>query len=173
MAKTATATVSGPVAARVAVLERVKARRPPDKVRTYPNLDGGEPFVSRVPAAADRLPPRTLQDWIDDRVIGAFGGRTGLNPGEQAVFTILEAMRSGDSRAVQGTVKTAGAGLDDRLRHLVCQQLESWRSAAPGFALDMAIAATGEARRHGWDRPPRRRSRAPEPVSQVPGERVA
>ncbi len=164
-----------PVTARVAVLERVKARRPADQVRTYPNLDGGEPMVTRIPAGTDRLPARDLQQWVDDRVVACFGGRVRLNPAEECAHQILESFRTGDQDTVRKAVRTAGDGLDSHLRFLVAGVLEGWRSGAPAFALDVAIAANGEARRLGWDKPPRKTRRGPEPLSQLPmpGELVA
>lgn len=173
MRKTAPASPADPTAARVAVLERVKARRPEGKTRTYPNVDGGPPAILRIPADSDRLPPNDLQQWIDDRVVACFGGRVRLNDGEQCAFTILESMRGGDAKAVRETVKRAGEGLDGQVRYLVAGVLATWRGGAPTFALDVVIAALGEARRLGWDRPPRRQNRAPGLISQIPGEMVA
>jgi hypothetical protein len=160
MARTATVRMEDPVASRVAVLSRVKARRPPDKVRSYPSTTGDEPLVSRTPSETDRLPPRTLADWVDDRTVATFGGRTKLNAAEQCAFEILEAFRSADQAAVRKAVQAAGKGIDSQLQHLVYALLETWRGGAPGYALDVTIAATGEARRLGWDVQPRRRRRA-------------
>jgi len=154
-----TAEVPDPVAARVAVLNRVRSRRPADKVRTYQDAEGGPPVTSRIPADADRLPPRDLTEWCDDRELACFGGRTRLNDAEQAAYGILEAMRGGDQEAVRRAVKAAGDGLDGWLRSMVYSLLEQWRGAAPSFAVDVAVAATGEARRLGWDVQPRRQRR--------------
>ena len=164
-----TAPAEDPAAARIAVLERVKARRPADKVRTYPNFDGGEPMVTRIPPDTDRLPPRDLEQWLDDRELGCFGGRIRLNDAESAAHAILTAMRTNDEAAVRRAIGEAGQGLDGHVRYLVSGLLEQWRASAPGYALNVAIAANGEARKLGWDRPPRRVRRGPEPVSQVPG----
>src|SRR5580700_5541865 len=114
MAKTAVAVAvaADPVADRVAVLERVRSRRPPEAVATYPNVAGGAPMTVRAPAAVDRVPPADLGEWADDRVLAAFGGRTRLNPAEGAAFAVLGAFRSGDPAAVRRAVSEAGAGLD-------------------------------------------------------------
>jgi hypothetical protein len=162
-----------PVAARIEVLGRVKARRPADRTRSYPNLDGGEPVVTRIPPDADRFPPRDLEQWCDDRELGAFGGRIKLNDAEAAAHSILTSMRTGDPAEVRRTVSAAGKGVDAQVRYLISGLLEQWRGGAPVFALDVAIAAVGEARRLGWDRRPRKTRRGPEPLDQTPGRRVA
>ena len=169
MRKTATAVAEDPVTARVAVLERVKARRPPDKIRQYPSLTGEAPFISRNPPDTDRLPPRDLESWADDRTVAAFGGRVRLNPAEQVAYDILTAMRSGDPAEVRRVVSEAGKGLDGQVRFLVAALLETWRGSAPTFALDVTTAALGEARRLHWDQSPRRTRRGPAPLSQLPG----
>lgn len=169
------AAADDPVTARVAVLDRVKARRPADEIRQYPSVDGSAPLVNRTPAGTDRLPPRDLAEWVDDRVINTFGGRTRLAPAEECASQILESFRSGDQEAVRKAVKAAGDGLDAHLRFLVSGVLESWRGGAPGYAVTVVGAAVSEARRLGWDKPPRRTRRGPEPLSQVPepGRRTA
>lgn len=170
MRKTATAVVDDPVQARISVLERVKARRPPDRIRTYPNFDGGPPMVTRIPPDTDRLPPTDLGAWCDDRELACFAGRVRLNDAEAAAHAILTAMRSGDAATVRRTVGEAGKGLDGQVRFLISGLLEQWRGSAPSYALDVAVAAFGEARRLQWDRPPRRTRRGPEPLSQLPGQ---
>src|SRR6185437_5626950 len=157
-----------PVAVRVAVLNRVKSRRPPDQVRQYPSIDGGVPLISRTPSEG-RLPAANLQEWADDREVGAFGGRVRLNPAEAAAHSILQAMRCGDPRVVREAVGRAGQGLDAHLRFLVSGVLQDWRAKAITPALDVTSAAMLEARRLGWDQRPRRARRGPEPVSQIPG----
>jgi hypothetical protein len=173
MARKVTAPADDPVAARIAVLDRVKARRPADKTRTYPNLDGGEPVVTRIPPDIDRLPPRNLEAWCDDRELACFAGRTRLNDAEAAAHAILTAMRTGDPGAVRRAVGEAGKNLDGHIRFLISGLLEQWRGGAPSYALDVAVAAFGEARRLQWDKPPRRTRRGPEPLDQTPGRRVA
>ena len=171
--KAAVAAAQDPVTERVAVLDRVKARKAPDVIRTYPSVDGAQPLVSRTPGGIDRLPPRDLEAWCDDRVIACFAGRVRLNPAEECAHAILTAMRTGDPDTVQRAVREAGSGLDAHLRFLVGGVLEGWRSGAPSYALTPALAATSEVRRLGWDKPPRRTRRGPEPLSQTPGEKVA
>ncbi len=161
-----------PVAERVAVLERVRARRPPDRVLTYPSLDGRPGMRQHIPPDADRLPPADVGAWVDDRVLATFGSRTGLNPGEQIAYDILTAMRSGDPDTVRSAVRRHAGSADVFVRFNVSGVLEEWRGRAPGFALDVAMAAITEARRLRWDQRPRRRSLAPPPVSQVPGRRA-
>ncbi len=171
MAKKA-ATADDPVAARVAVLERVRSRRPPDQERVYPSLDGRPPLVTRTPPQVEVPPPADLGQWVDDRILAAFGGRTTLNAGSQCALAIIESCRSGDPAAVRRTAAAAGRDLPADARNLVYQLLEAWRGGAPGFAMDVSLAALTEARRLGWDQRPRRTRRGPEPLSQVPG-RVA
>jgi hypothetical protein len=170
-----TAADQDPVAARVAVLDRVRARRPADEIRQYPSVDGSGPLVNRSPPGVDRMPPLNLEQWCDDRTVNTFGGRTRLAPAEECAATILESFRSGDQEAVRKAVKAAGDGLDAHLRFLVSGVLESWRGGAPGYAVAVVGAAVSEARRLGWDKPPRRTNRGPEPLSQVPepGRRIA
>jgi hypothetical protein len=170
MRKTATTVAGDPVQARIQVLERVKARRPEDKVRQYPNLTGGPAFVYRNPPDTDRLPPRDLEQWADDRELACFAGRVRLNAAEQVAQDILTVMRSGDTDAVRRAVSDAGKGLDGQVRFLVAALLETWRGSAPVFAMDVTIAALGEARRLQWDRSPRRQQRGPSPLSQLPGK---
>jgi hypothetical protein len=172
--KAAAAAVAGdPVAARIAVLARLQARRPESRVRTYANVDGGGHDLKVTdPPADDRMPPRDLGEWADDRVWGMLGGRTGLNPAEQAACEILESFRSGDPDTVSRAVGRAGSSLDVHLRYLVSGLLSEWRSGAPAYAVSVTAAAAAQARRLGWDRPPRRGRRGPEPLSQTPGRQV-
>jgi hypothetical protein len=159
--KTAAAEAADPVAARVALIERVKARRPPDIVRSYPSLNAGAPpMVQRIPAAEDRLPPKDLGEWCDDRTLATFGGECVMNVAQQAAFTILESMRADDPKAVQEAVRRAGDGLDSQLRFAVASVLETWRGSAPGYAISVAATAADAARRQGWHGEPRR-SRKP------------
>ncbi len=169
----APAPAENPTAARIAVLKRVKARRPPDTVRTYPNFDGGEPTITRIPPDTDRLPPRDLEAWCDDRELACFAGRIRLNDAESAAYAILTAMRTGNPATVRRAVSEAGKGVDGHIRFLISGLLEQWRGGAPSYALDVAIAAFGAAREAGWDRPPRRTRRGPEPLDQTPGRQVA
>jgi hypothetical protein len=174
MTKAATAKATDPVAARAAMLERLKARRPPDRVKSYAGPDDGAPrIVTRAPAETGRAAPKNLGEWLDDRPWGAFGPRPRLNPAEQAAHDILESMRAADPRAVREAVRRAGDGLDVMLKYLVNGQLQDWRAGAPGYAVDVTSAAAAEARTLGWGQRPRLRQRAPEWPSQVPGERVA
>jgi hypothetical protein len=160
-----------PVADRIAVLERVRARKAPDQVRSYPNMNGGEPLISRTPVEG-RLAPVNLEQWCDDREVGAFGGRR-LNDGEAAAHAILTSMRTGDVKAVREATGRAGEGLDVTTRYLLTGVLADWRTRAPSFAVDVAGAAVAEARRLGWEKRPSRRKRGPEPIDQTPGRRVA
>jgi hypothetical protein len=159
MAKTATVTMEDPAEARIAVLERVRARRPPDTVHTYPGPDGSV-LTSRSPAGADRLAPADLGQWCDDRVLATFGGRTRLNPGEQAAFEILEACRSGEPVTVAAAVRAAGERTGDGMTRVALYRLlEEWKSKAPVYAYEVMAAAAGEARRLDWDVLPRRARR--------------
>ena len=167
MAKTATAPKApDPAQVRRQVIDRVLARRPEPKVRTYANVDGrGHDLQVTDPPGEDRMPPRDLGEWADDRVMGVFGGRLRLNPPQQAAYDALEAMRSGDQAAVRNAVQAAARGLDATEKNLVYALFENWRSGAPSFALEVTIAAAGEARRLGWNVLPRRsRLRLPEPA---------
>jgi hypothetical protein len=148
-----------PAAERRAVINRVLARRPQPGVRSYPAVDGGEPLKVVTPANGDRTAPGNLQEWIDDRELANFGGRTKLCAAEQASFNILTSFRSGDLGTVRTAVTEAGRSVDDWTRNMVLAVLEEWRGKAPGFALDIANAATGTARQLGWDVQPRRRRR--------------
>lgn len=161
-----------PVAQRRAVIGRVLDRRAPERTRSYANVDGGPPATIRIPADTAVTPPASLGQWCDDRTMAAFGSRTRLNPAEQAAHSILESMRTADPRVVRDAVGTAGKGLDGHLKYLVAGVLADWRGKAISPALDVASAAALEARKLGWDVQPRRQRRGPEPVSQMPGERV-
>lgn len=162
MARTATATVKAadPAAERRAVLDRILARTRPPKVTFRMDPQTGEKMqdVARVAGDSERVPPRDLGEWADDRVAACFGGRLRLNPAEQAAYGILQAMRSGDAAAVAEAVRTAGGGLDVLQQHAVWPLLDEWRSRAPAFALGVTSAAAAEARLQGWDVRPHRRA---------------
>jgi hypothetical protein len=114
--------------------------------------------VARIAGDTERQAPAGLGEWCDDRIVACFGGRVRLNPAEQAAYEILQAMRTGDAAAVTVAVAKAGGGLDVLQQHSLWPLLDQWRSRAPAFALGVTSAATGEARRLGWDVRPARRA---------------
>jgi hypothetical protein len=156
MAKTPAVTAVDPAADRKAVIDRVLARGPVPKVRHYLDENTGEQRISvtRVAGGSERTPPADLGEWCDDRVVACFGGRTGLNAGEQAAFEIVEACRTGDAAAVAAVARAAGRYLNALQAHQLFPVLEHWRGTAPPFALEVTSAALGEARRLGWDQRP-------------------
>jgi hypothetical protein len=158
MAKTAVLEApADPAAERGAVIGRVLARAYPDTVRTYPDGRGGE-ITQRIPREGRRAPQDT-GEWVDDRIVATFGGRAARHPGEACALEVLEAVRSGDPRAVRAAVRTAARGLDEWTRHLVFGVLTQWHATAPPFAQPLAQAAVDEARSLGWERRPAARQR--------------
>jgi hypothetical protein len=161
MTKTAAVKDPTPAEARAAVVARVLARRPPDVILTYANPAAPDkPFKVIRQADGDRLPPASLPEWCDDRVMGVFGSRVALTSLEQAGFDILESMRDGQDALVRQAVGKAGRAADHRQRYLLYGQLNEWAGKAGQHAMGVTAAALSEAQRLGWHVPPRRRGRA-------------
>lgn len=157
MAKAAAAVkTADPAQERREVVARVLARRPPDTLLHYPNpAYPDKPFIVRKQPEEDRLPPVTIGEWVDDRIIGCFGSQAVLNEGQAAAFAVLEAMRTGDPATVRAAVGRVGRDLDDQLRWLVYGTIGEWRGKAISPAMAVTDAALSEAARLGWNVPPR------------------
>ena len=152
----------GGVQARRELMARITARRPEGRYRTAPGagMFGADLKVFIPPPSPVPRAPENLGEFIDDRVAGALGSRTGLNPCEFAWALVAEACRAGDLKKARAAVREAARGLHGRDgQHRVWRALEEMRGKAPGFAMEVTSAAAAEARALGWDTPPRRRRR--------------